>query len=157
MTVQLQAVRFDADVLISDAVVGVANGFVRSVDQVGYVQIAPEAPLTPEQYGAVLAAEGPMGGPVDCVVDIGRSGQKMRVSRVDVAAAPVGIGRDRVRCRRPRLPASSQRRAVELRAATRRRCALNASPADPHTGVPLVRQGHSTVADALNHCTLPAG
>ena len=48
VVVRMAAVRFDADVLVSDVVVGGANGLVPSVDQIGFVQMSPiDNPLTP--------------------------------------------------------------------------------------------------------------
>lgn len=157
VTVRLAAVRFDADVRVADLMVGGVNGMVTSVDQVGFIQISPgsddprtpEQPLTPDQYAALLAAEGPLGGPVDCVIDIGGSGQSMRITRVDVAAAPNPGG------------------MVEFAAAARGSLVLpndgqwtfvrqpvdegsDCLPADPHHGVPMVKRGRRMISDAEN-------
>src|SRR5262249_4070256 len=40
-------------------------------------------PLTPAQLDDLLADRGPVGGPVDCAADIGRSGLRMRVARIE--------------------------------------------------------------------------
>jgi hypothetical protein len=146
INVRMAAVRFDADVRVSDVVVGESNGFVPSIDQVGFIQMAPSGtPLTPDQYAALLAAEGPIGGPVDCIIDIGRSGQKMRVTRVDVAAAG-GIEFAAAARGSLLLPKDGQwsfvRQPVDISA--------ECISADPHSGVPLVRQGKRTVPDTVN-------
>ncbi|HZQ21914.1 MAG TPA: hypothetical protein VFA89_03875 [Terriglobales bacterium] len=84
--VVMQEVFFDADVLIEDVEIGANDGYVPSRRQCGFVQLAPyQKPLTPQQFYQLLSEEGPLGGPVDCVVNVGQSGQTMRVLRADVA------------------------------------------------------------------------
>jgi hypothetical protein len=146
--IRMTAVRFDADVRISDVVVGASNGLVPSIDQIGFVQIEGTS-LTPGQYAALLDAEGPLGGPVDCIIDIGGSGQRMRVTRVDVAAA-----------RRPPNPvefAAAARGSLLLPnagqwSAARQSVGVSAEcvAADPHSGVPLIRHGYRNISDAVN-------
>ena len=81
----LQEVFFNGDVLIEDVKTGVFNGFVPSTKQRGFVQLSPyQKPLTPQQFFDLLVEEGPLGGPVDCMVDVGRSGQPMRIIQVNV-------------------------------------------------------------------------
>lgn len=86
-TVTLQPVYFDADVQIDNVVQGATNGKVPSKKMVGYVQLAPRGePISPALFFELLATQsGALGGPVDCIVDIGQSGQKMRVTHVDVS------------------------------------------------------------------------
>jgi len=82
----MQEVFFDADVLIEDVEIGASGGYVPSRKQRGFVQLSPyQKPLTPQQFYQLLTEEGPLGGPVDCVVNVGQSGQTMRVLRADVA------------------------------------------------------------------------
>jgi hypothetical protein len=82
----MQEVFFDADVLIEDVEIGASAGFVPSRKQRGFVQLAPyQKPLTPAQFYQLLTEEGPLGGPVDCVVNVGLSGQTMRILRADIA------------------------------------------------------------------------
>lgn len=92
--VVLAEVRFDANFEIEGVVSGQnAEGRVPSRDQVGFVQTEPFGlPLYDVAFGQLLIDEGPLGGPVDCVIDVGGSGQHMRVVRVDVGPAPSGIG-----------------------------------------------------------------
>lgn len=81
----MQEVFFDADVRIESAVSGAEQGMVPSRRQRGFVQLSPyQKPLTPQQFYDLLATEGPLGGSIDCVVDVGQSGQHMRVVHVDV-------------------------------------------------------------------------
>ncbi len=90
----LAEVRFDADFEIDGVVSGQnSDGRVIGKDQTGFVQTAPMGlPLSDKGLAQLLAEEGPLGGPVDCVIDVGGSGQTMRVARVDVDAAPSGFG-----------------------------------------------------------------
>jgi hypothetical protein len=82
----LRPVYFDADVGIKGVVSGAVNGRVPSKGVLGYVQLAPSGKvLLPATFVALLDSQfGAIGGPVDCVINIGASGQLMRLSRVDV-------------------------------------------------------------------------
>jgi len=86
-SVQLVPVYFDADVQIDNVVQGASKGKVPSKKMVGYVQLSPRGqPISPKLFFELLSTQsGSLGGPVDCIVDIGKSGQQMRVTRVDVA------------------------------------------------------------------------
>lgn len=98
LDVEMQAVVFDADVHLNDVTLGgvadpVYNDFkVQSRKMLGYVQLAPAAILVPTQVFADLLdfQGGSLGGPVDCVINIAKSNQKMRLGRVDVSAAKDG-------------------------------------------------------------------
>lgn len=148
--VRLAAVRFDCEVRLSDVIVGGLGDLVTSVDQVGYVQLDPPLiPLTPAQYAVLLAAEGPLGGPVDCVMDVGRSGQRMRTIRVGVATAPKAPGRAEFAAAAfgsLQLPKDGQWSLCRQPLAVTREC----EPLEPHTGVPLVRQGLTKIPEAAN-------
>lgn len=95
IAVELQPVLFDADVHLDNVVSRAATDpitgvpVVQSRRMMGYVQIAPEKVLIPPKVFADLLdfQQGSLGGPVDCIVDIGKSGQRMRIVRVDVSAA----------------------------------------------------------------------
>jgi hypothetical protein len=77
---------FDADVEIENVVLGHKDGRVSSKKILGYVQLAPTGkPLTEQQFKGLLEQQaGSIGGPVDCVVDINKSSQQMRINRFDV-------------------------------------------------------------------------
>lgn len=92
--VVLAEVRFDADFEIEGVISGQnSDGWVPSRDQVGFVQTEPFGlPLYDVAFAQLLSDEGPLGGPVDCIIDVGKSGQTMRVARVDVGPAPSGTG-----------------------------------------------------------------
>jgi len=95
LNVEMQAVVFDADVHLDNVTSGgvkddIYNDFkVQSRKMLGYVQLAPGAILVPSRVFADLLnfQGGSIGGPVDCLIDIAKSEQKMRVSRVDVSPA----------------------------------------------------------------------
>jgi hypothetical protein len=74
--------------VVKPAGTGATLPLVPSRQQFGFVLIGdptkPE-PLSPKEFRDFLQTKsGPIGGPVDCVVDIGGSGQLMRISRIDV-------------------------------------------------------------------------
>jgi hypothetical protein len=87
--VECTAVYFDADVAVENAIMGHTNGRVPSKKILGYVQISPAGvPLTPQQFWGVLREQGgSIGGNIDCVVDVNKSGQQMRLNRFDVTAS----------------------------------------------------------------------
>jgi hypothetical protein len=83
----LQMVTFDADVDIEGAVQGAVNGRVPSKGIMGFVQLAPRGiPLSVDALVKLLNYQPtPIGGPVDCIVNIGGNGQNLRVNRFDVS------------------------------------------------------------------------
>jgi hypothetical protein len=147
--VRLTAVRFDAEVRIAGVVRGGKDGLVTSVDQLGFVQLAPSGKLlTAEQYAELLDDQGPLGGPVDCVMDVGGSGQRMRVTRVDVSTARSASRIEFAAAARGSLvlPRDGQWSIVRQPAGVTK----EAEPVDPHAGVPLVRQGEAGLDDGAN-------
>jgi hypothetical protein len=84
--VLLQPLYFDADVEITGVVSGASNGRVPSTRLLGYVQLAPRGePISPALFAQLLGRQlTPLGGTVDCEMVIAGSGQRMRISRVDV-------------------------------------------------------------------------
>jgi hypothetical protein len=100
LDVHLQAVVFDADVHLENVVSGgqPASGgdfTVQSRKMLGYVQLAPASILIPDRLLAEVmnSQNGSLGGPVNCVLDIAKSKQRMRVSRVDVSPAKNATGK----------------------------------------------------------------
>jgi hypothetical protein len=140
--VELLEVRFDADFEIKDVVSGQgSNGRVTGRDHIGFVQSMPTGyPLMPEHFAAILDEEGPIGGPLDCWIDVGNSGQKMHIARVDVDSAPPAM---------PGTPhfAAAARGSLTLPgdgAWSILRHDLSVEepqPVDRDTGVPLVKAG----------------
>ena len=91
----LQPVFFDAEIeiehpisgFITKQVSGKERKLVPSKHILGFVQIAPRGiPLTVGAFKDLITRQGgTIGGAIDCVVDIGASGQQMRLSRFDVS------------------------------------------------------------------------
>ncbi len=95
LKVELQAVVFDGDVHLDNVTSGgvkddVANDFkVQSRKMLGYVQLKPSSILIPPKVLAELLnfQDGSLGGPVDCIINVANSKQKMRLARVDLNPA----------------------------------------------------------------------
>ncbi|TVP45766.1 MAG: hypothetical protein EA341_14845 [Mongoliibacter sp.] len=85
---------FDADIEIENVVQGHRNGRVPSKKILGYVQLAPAGvPLTPEMFVKLLDLQGGViGADIDCTIDLNKSDQQMRVSRVDFTHAKDNSG-----------------------------------------------------------------
>jgi hypothetical protein len=141
---KLAAVYFDADVQIDDPIRGAANGLVSSPNQLGFVLLSlpkSQTYLQPVQLAELLKSQGSLGGSVDCVVDVGKAGQHMRVTRVDFSTAltlggnPIFAGGARGSLVLPRDGAWS----------ITRKTADEHQALDPDFGVPLVREGEASV------------
>jgi hypothetical protein len=136
----LQPVYFDADVAIDFVVSGAVNGKVPSKGMLGYVQLSPRGePIPPELFIQLLSLQfGSLGGPVDCVIDVGKSGQKMRLSRVDVNASSTGTSPLFVSAARGAvvLPKDGAWSVVQHNQGTG-----EVSPLDPQAAVPVIRRG----------------
>jgi hypothetical protein len=141
---KLAAVYFDADIQIDDPVRGASNGLVPSPNQLGFVLLSlpkSQSHLEPQQLAQLLTSYGSLGGGVDCVIDVGQSGQQMRVTRVDFSTSltpggnPVFVGAARGTLALPRDGAWSI-----TRQSTDEPQAL-----DPDFGVPLIREGEASV------------
>jgi hypothetical protein len=141
--VTLMAVRFNCSVQMENVVVGQgSDGLVPALDQLGYVQIAPQGQLTAAQYATMISSVGLLGGTIDCTINVGGSGMSMRVIRIGVGATPASSTTTSQFVMgawgSPILPAGGQWSWVQLTAATTAPQAV-----DPSNGVPLVRAGPS--------------
>jgi len=83
---EVAGVVFDGDLVIEDAVKGMTSTGVPARGQLGYVQLKPTggAILTAAQYAELIQKAGPLGGNIDCVLNVGNSGQLMKLGRVGV-------------------------------------------------------------------------
>jgi hypothetical protein len=91
----LRPVFFNADIEIENPVSGFATKatagkerkLVASKKILGFVQLGPRGlPLPTAKFAELITRQGgTIGGPIDCVIDIGKSGQQMRLSRFDVS------------------------------------------------------------------------
>ena len=143
----VKMVQFDADVEIEDAVQGAVNGRVPSKGIMGYVQLAPMGiPLSPDALENLINYQfGAIGGPIDCVVDIAKNGQKMRLNRFDVSNARDESGSVRLFVAAGRgnvvLPKEGAWSMVMHQHATG-----EVTPVPTGTTVPLIRIGQLTKA-----------
>lgn len=141
-TVELTAVYFDADVEIDGVLSGGSGGLVPSPGQLGFVLTAP--PLTPLQasdLAALIASQGPLGGPVDCVIAVAGTAQTMRLSRIELANAPHAgalVPQEFAAAARGSLVLPAQGSWSVL---ARTDTASEPTPIDADRGVPLIRQG----------------
>lgn len=87
--VECTAVYFDADVAIENLVQGHKGGMTPAKKILGYVQLSPPGiPLTPKQLKGLLDLQGGLiGGDVDCVMDVGGTGQLMQINRFDISSS----------------------------------------------------------------------
>jgi hypothetical protein len=143
--VQVAGVRFDGDLQIEHTVKGAAAAGVPARDQIGYVQLTPAASgsLTPAQYEQLIQKAGPLGGTIDCVLNVGSSGQLMKLGRVGVG---VTQGPEFVMTAwgSPQFPQGGQWSFL-------RQTEAGAAPevVDKDLGVPLIRKGAAPAAPPL--------
>jgi hypothetical protein len=139
--VELRPVYFDADVAIDDVTTGARGGRVPSKGMLGYVQLSPRGqPISPDLFAQLLLSQfGAIGGPVDCVIDIAKSHQLMRLSRVDVNASqdtgsrPIFVSAARGAMV---LPKDGSWSVVQHNQGTG-----EVSPVDANAAVPVIRRG----------------
>ncbi len=150
---ELQPVFFDADVEIENVISGFTSkkgsGLqkkrVPSKRILGFVQIAPRGiPVTKAVFRNMIIRQlGRIGGPIDCVVDIGKSGQEMRLNQFDINNAFDKNGTDPVFCVSSRgsvlLPKDGSWSMVKHQFGTGE---VNPVPAE--LSVPLIRIGKLT-------------
>ncbi len=99
--VELQAVVFDGDVHFKSVTsggvpAGKPDEFkVQSRKMLGYVQLAPSAVLIPPRVLAELLnfQKGSLGGAINCIIDVARSKQRMRLVRSDLNPARDAAGK----------------------------------------------------------------
>ena len=141
---KLMAVRFDCSVIIENCIVGQGADGVPALDQLGYVQLGDpksEQQLTRGQYVELLAEKGPLGGIIDCTVNIGNSNLLMRVTRIGVGATGTDSNAEFAMAAwgAPLLPSGGQWSFI-------RQSVTDQAPqaVDRDNGIPLIRQGPST-------------
>jgi hypothetical protein len=144
----LMVVYFDCDLEVEHAGAGSAGGLVPGRNQIGLVQLddkSNQGALTSAQLADVLTRTGPLGGPIDCDVDVGGTGQHMRVTHVSCAGT-VNAGATSIAMAAwgsPRLPGGGQWSFL------RQTSSLNDLPVavDKDRGVPLTRTGLASAPD----------
>jgi hypothetical protein len=85
----LEPVYFDADVLLDYIDQGATNKKTPAKKMLGYIQLAPfGVPISENTFINLLDSQGgSLGGPVDCIIRVGNTKQKMRINRVEVASS----------------------------------------------------------------------
>ena len=140
--VELTAVYFDADIQIEGVISGASGGLVPSTGQLGFVLTAPpNTALQASDLTVLIASQGALGGPVDCVIAIAGTAQTMRLSRVEVANAPHSgavVPQEFAAAARGSLVLPAQGSWSVL---ARTDTASEPTPIDADRGVPLIRQG----------------
>lgn len=84
---QVAGVFFDGDLVIEGTMKGAGPDGVPAQNQIGYIQLTPESsggPLTDVEYAKLIQKAGPLGGGVDCVLNVATSGLMMKLGRVGV-------------------------------------------------------------------------
>jgi hypothetical protein len=87
-TAKMYAATFDADVELENVSEGGQNNRVPSKGILSYVQIAPAGhPISTSEFSALLKYENnTIGGPVNCILKVAGSPQRMKISRFDLSA-----------------------------------------------------------------------
>jgi hypothetical protein len=139
-SVSLAVIRFDTDVEIEGVAAGADNHHRVPVrDVVGYVQLQPSGvPLTPGQLDDLIAQQGTVGGPIDCVFAVGASQLQMRTGSFTADRTATEGGNPQVavaaRCS-VLLPQAGQWSLTYRLAAETEPHGL-----DPNAAIPLIRQ-----------------
>ncbi|MDG1276723.1 MAG: hypothetical protein P8O16_05535 [Algoriphagus sp.] len=133
---------FDADVELENLVQGHKNNRTPAKKILGYVQLSPTGfTLTPERFKELINLQGgSLGGDIDCVMDVNKSGQLMRISRFDFSNSVATNGSDPIFVASARgsvlLPKTGSWTTVQHQIASG-----EVSPLPPHIPVPLIRIG----------------
>ncbi len=137
--IKLSPVYFTADVNLDFVKEGKVNGRVPSKKILGFVQISPAGvPIPRDALSDLLVKHPDIGGDVDCLLDVGDSGQKMRINRVEIDPAEdtngtgifVGAAKGS-----PILPPDGSWSMVEQNQSG------EVVPVKDERGIPLVREG----------------
>jgi len=138
-TVEMTAVHFDADIQIDGVVTGARGGLVPSRGQLGFVQEKPVgAPIGAADLAALIASEGALGGPVDCLIALGGTAQTMQLQRVEIGNAPHGLAAEFAAAARGSLVLPAQGNWSVL---ARTDGVSEPAPIDADLGIALIRQG----------------
>jgi hypothetical protein len=146
--VQVAGVYFDGDLVMDGVIKGAGVDGVPAANQIGYIQLTPESsggPLTPDQYQQLIENVGPMGGGIDCVINVASSGLPMKIGRVGVGVTHGMGGPEFVMTAwgSPQFPYGGQWSFLQQTGA-------GTAPelVDTDLGVPLIRAGAAPTAPA---------
>ncbi|MCJ1379351.1 hypothetical protein MMC17_002452 [Xylographa soralifera] len=153
---QLMGVIFDCGVIMENVVKGAGpDGTVPGRNLLGYVQLTDRTALPPlgqladDQYADLINAVGPMGGQIDCVININKSGLLMRIKSIGVAATTSSSGSIEFVMQAggaPVLPGGGLWSFVSQGSSD-----PSPNAVDPINGVPLIRRNATTVAPITNY------
>jgi hypothetical protein len=133
---------FDADVELENLVQGHKNNRTPARKILGYVQLSPPLiPLSPRHFKDLLNTQGGIiGGDIDCVMDVNKSGQYMRITRFDFSHAEQPGDADPAFVVSARgsviLPKTGSWSVVQHQVGTG-----DVTPLPQHIPVPLIREG----------------
>jgi hypothetical protein len=139
--VQLRGVRFDCSIAFAGVETGQGGTGVPALNQLGYLQVT-QGTFGAAQWSSLLDITGPLGGLVDCVINIGNSGLRMHVHRVGVGATQAPLSAT------PQFAMTAWGTVIFPRAGQwtflrTPRVATAAGAVDERLGVPLIRAGAS--------------
>jgi len=88
-TATFSEVTYDADIELENVTEGGENNMVSAKSILGYVQLLPIGKyVLPQQFVDLLKTrENSIGGPLNCMIKIAGTPQRMKINRVDVSAA----------------------------------------------------------------------
>jgi hypothetical protein len=150
--VELQPVYFDGDFELDNVIAGATGGRVPSKGIVGFVQLKPRGePITPTVLAQLINSQlGSIGGAVACELNVAGSGQRLRVSRVDVSPSVDVDGVKQILVVAARgavvLPTGGAWSVVQHDAGSG-----DVTPLDANASVPLIRRG--LLLDPATHIT----
>lgn len=133
---------FDADVELENLVQGHSKNRTPSKKILGYVQLAPTGvPLSPQRFKELLDLQGGIiGGDINCVMDVNKSDQQMRISRFDFSHSTSPSNTDPIFVAASRgsliLPKTGSWTVVQHKVSSG-----DVTPLPPHIPVPLIRAG----------------
>ncbi len=151
----LSPVWFDADIKMDNLVQGHKNGMTPSKKILGYVQLAPQGVTIPEKnFVELLNLQGGLiGGDVDCIMDLNKSGQLMRITRFDISPSVAKNNFDPVFVASARgnvlLPKDGSWSVVQHETGTG-----EVTPLPTYTPVPVIREGDWKVGNELESAVL---
>lgn len=151
----LSPVWFDADIKMDNLIQGHKNGMTPSKKILGYVQLAPQGVTIPEKnFVELLNLQGGLiGGDVDCIMDLNKSGQLMRITRFDISPSVAKNNFDPVFVASARgnvlLPKDGSWSVVQHETGTG-----EVTPLPTYTPVPVIREGDWKVGNELESAVL---
>jgi hypothetical protein len=138
--VVMRPVTFDCAATVENVQTGQGTLGVPALNQMGYLQIEGDSNnFGPAGYAELLGQVGPLGGIVDCTIDIGSTGLGMHVVRVGVASSKPANGDPQFSMAAwgtvalPKVGQWTFVRTISDR--------ITSTAVDERLGVPLIRQG----------------